>query len=100
MKKYQQCVTLLIIVLCLHLQVGCGASQGLKEENKVNIYAIDEGKIFTDFYYSASAFESGYAYMIGINTDGDMIINHLNYGLGRANVCIPLTQKNIRNLLK
>ena len=104
MKKYQQCVTLLIIVLYLLLQVGCDASQGLIEEDKVNINAMGNETIITEFYYSVSDYSSGHAYGIGIDPDGNVIVNYLHYGFfvadGINDVSFPLTQEKHKELVQ
>ena len=104
MKKYQQCVTHLIIVLCLLLQVGCDASQELIEEDKVNINAMGNETIITEFFYSNVSWDTGKAFGIITNSDGDVIVNYLNYGFGPPaggsnDVYIPLTQEKYTGLV-
>ena len=104
MKKYRQYLALIIILSYLLFLVGCGASQELAEEDKVNINAMGNEPIITEFYYSDVSWDTGIAFGITTNSDGDVIVNYLNYGFGTPvggsnDVYIPLTQEKYAGLV-
>ena len=95
MKKYAIAI---MFILYLMFIAGCGASQEIPRE-AVNINSMGEEAIITEFWYSSLLWDTGKAFGVLADSDGDLRVNYLNFGLGGINdVCIPLTQEKYRGL--
>jgi len=104
MKKYKICILFSLVFVCLIMQAGCNnkesnavgdsstvnvgsSSQGDRGDEIMNIKAFGEDIGIVKFKYLLlfGGMSGGELYSIGINTNGDVIIDSFNSGLPHMN---------------